>query len=45
MLFRRSWKLFTSIEGGAVIDGEILAWREGRALPFTVLQQRIARKK
>ena len=36
---------FRGLEGGAVIDGEILAWREGRALPFTVLQQRIARKK
>jgi DNA ligase-1 len=31
--------------GRLVIDGEILAWREGRALPFTVLQQRIARKR
>jgi DNA ligase-1 len=29
----------------SVIDGEILAWREGRPLPFPVLQQRIARKK
>ena len=29
----------------AVVDGEILAWRDGRALPFAVLQQRIARKK
>jgi DNA ligase 1 len=28
-----------------VIDGEILAWRDGRALPFNALQQRIARKK
>jgi DNA ligase 1 len=34
-----------SLQGSAVIDGEILAWRGGRALPFTVLQQRIARKK
>jgi DNA ligase-1 len=34
-----------SIAGSAVLDGEILAWREDRALPFTVLQQRIARKK
>ena len=29
----------------SVIDGEILAWRDDRALPFTVLQQRIARKR
>jgi DNA ligase-1 len=34
-----------SIEGRAVLDGEILAWRDDRALAFTVLQQRIARKK
>ncbi len=33
------------IEGRAVFDGEILAWRNNRALAFTVLQQRIARKK
>jgi ATP-dependent DNA ligase len=31
--------------GSAVVDGEVLAWRDGRALPFTVLQQRIARKR
>ena len=30
---------------GTVIDGEILAWREGRPLPFQVLQQRIGRKR
>ncbi len=28
-----------------VLDGEILAWQDGRALSFNVLQQRIARKK
>ncbi len=33
------------IRGSAILDGEILAWREGRALSFTVLQQRLARKK
>lgn len=33
------------IQGRAVLDGEILAWRDNRALAFTVLQQRIARKK
>jgi DNA ligase-1 len=27
------------------IDGELLAWRDGRALNFTVLQQRLQRKK
>ena len=33
------------IPGSAVLDGEILAWRNGRAVPFTALQQRLARKK
>ena len=34
-----------SADGGVVLDGEILAWRDDRALPFAVLQQRITRKK
>lgn len=29
---------------GTVLDGEIVAWRDGRVLPFTRLQQRITRK-
>src|SRR5260370_13150315 len=33
------------VPGSAVIDGELLAWRNNRALAFTVMQQRIARKK
>jgi DNA ligase-1 len=37
------------VPGEAILDGEVLAWREspqgGRALAFTVLQQRLARKK
>jgi DNA ligase 1 len=28
-----------------ILDGELLAWRENRALSFNMLQQRIARKK
>ncbi len=28
-----------------MLDGEILAWKEGRPLPFAVLQRRIGRKK
>ena len=36
---------FAKLEGNALLDGEILAWREGRALNFNVLQQRIARKR
>ena len=30
--------------GSAILDGEIVAWREGRTLPFSALQQRLARK-
>jgi len=30
---------------GTVLDGEILAWRDGQPLPFAVLQRRIGRKK
>lgn len=36
---------FASLPGSTVIDGEILGWQEGRALPFTFFQQRLARKK
>lgn len=34
-----------ALPGSGVLDGEILAWREGRALNFNLLQQRLARKK
>lgn len=27
-----------------IVDGEIVAWRDGRAIPFTQLQQRLRRK-
>src|SRR6185312_1007452 len=30
--------------GDFIIDGELLAWREGRALPFAELQKRLGRK-
>ena len=30
---------------GTVLDGEILAWKDGRVLPFSELQRRIGRKK
>lgn len=33
------------LPGSAILDGEVLAWRDQRALPFALLQQRIARKK
>lgn len=32
------------LPGGTVLDGEVLAWRDGRAMPFSVLQQRIGRR-
>ncbi len=34
-----------ALPDGTVIDGEILAFRDGRPLPFAMLQQRIGRKK
>jgi DNA ligase-1 len=30
---------------GTVLDGEILAWEDGRPLPFTLLQQRLNRRR
>lgn len=35
----------SGLAGSGVMDGEVLAWREGRALNFSQLQQRLARKK
>lgn len=33
-----------ALGGRYIIDGEIVAWRDGRAIPFTRLQQRLRRK-
>ena len=33
-----------SLAGDFIADGELLAWREGRALPFAELQKRLGRK-
>lgn len=35
---------FKPVSGSGVVDGEIVAWRDGRVLNFNRLQQRIARK-
>jgi DNA ligase-1 len=36
--------LAAALPPGTVIDGEVLAWREGIPLPFAALQRRIGRK-
>jgi ATP-dependent DNA ligase len=33
------------VPGDFILDGEIIGWRDGRALPFTELQQRLGRKR
>ena len=33
-----------NIAGDFILDGEIIGWRDGRAIPFTELQQRLGRK-
>lgn len=40
--FAISVKIFPE---GTVLDGELLAWKEGRVLDFSLLQNRISRKK
>ena len=37
--------VFASLEPGTVLDGEVLAFRDGAPLPFSVLQRRIGRQK
>ncbi|MGI9101306.1 MAG: ATP-dependent DNA ligase [Terriglobales bacterium] len=34
----------TDFSGDVILDGEIVAWRAGRALPFSELQKRLGRK-
>jgi DNA ligase-1 len=36
---------FAGMSGSGIVDGELLAWQNDRALNFTVLQTRLARKK
>jgi ATP-dependent DNA ligase len=33
-----------NVTGDFILDGEIIGWRNGRAIPFTELQQRLGRK-
>jgi DNA ligase-1 len=33
------------LTGPLILDGELLAWRDGRALPFLALQKRLGRKR
>lgn len=42
--FPEFWPLRESLPNGTVIDGEILPWRDGKPLPFQVMQTRIGRK-
>jgi DNA ligase-1 len=35
----------THLPDGTVLDGEVMPWKDGRALPFAQLQRRIGRKK
>ncbi|MBE7157579.1 MAG: ATP-dependent DNA ligase [Rhodospirillales bacterium] len=35
---------FSHVQGSGLLDGELLGWRNGRALNFNLLQQRLARK-
>jgi DNA ligase-1 len=35
---------FRKVPGDFILDGEIIGWRDGRAIPFTELQQRLGRK-
>ncbi len=36
--------LGAKLPGSGIVDGELLAWRDGRALNFNILQRRLARK-
>lgn len=38
-------ELFAALPDGSVLDGEILAWKQGAPLPFNSLQTRIGRKR
>ncbi|MFM9031671.1 MAG: ATP-dependent DNA ligase, partial [Opitutaceae bacterium] len=37
-------RTLTGLPADVILDGELLAWRDGRALPFAELQRRLGRK-
>jgi DNA ligase 1 len=43
--FPELYSSLASLPGEAILDGEILAWRDGKPLPFTELQKRLGRKR
>jgi len=42
--FPELYKPISTLPGELILDGEILAWRDERPLPFTELQKRLGRK-
>lgn len=42
--FPELYKPISALPGEIILDGEILAWRDKRPLPFTELQKRLGRK-
>jgi DNA ligase 1 len=43
--FPELYSALASLPCEVILDGEILAWRDGRPLPFTELQKRLGRKR
>jgi len=43
--FPELYSPFAALTGELILDGEILAWRDARPLPFTELQKRLGRKR
>ncbi|MCW5981607.1 MAG: ATP-dependent DNA ligase [Bryobacteraceae bacterium] len=42
--FHELYAPLAELPGEFILDGEVVGWRDGRALPFTELQQRLGRK-
>ena len=43
--FRKSSRRRESLRGSLIFDGEVVAWKDGRVLPFSLLQRRLGRKR